>query len=406
MPLSLAHRRLGHGLEVIAEVRPDAHTAAVGFFVQAGSRDETPELMGVSHFLEHMMFKGTERRSADDINRAFDAIGADYNAFTSQEMTVYFARLIPEHLPAAVELFSDMLQPSLRAADFEMEQKVILEEIGMYEDQPAWRLQDALLEQAFSRHPLGQRVLGTPETVGALTPEQMRGYFEARYGADRITVAAAGAVDFDALCADLETRTAGWAASGADRDPGHPVLEPGDATLEDPSLTRHYMAMLFPAPALQDPARRAARVLAEILGGEGGSRLFWSLVDPGLADDVEFAYVPYDRAGVYLAFASCDPERAGEVETVLRRTLEAARDGLEPDEVTRAVGKLGTGLALQAENPQGRMVEIGSRWAVLGEYETPDEALEHYQTIGSPDLEHLARDAFRDPAVLRLTPGA
>ena len=161
MAVNFQKHTLPNGLTVLAEVAPEAHTAAVGFFVKAGARDETGELMGVSHFLEHMMFKGTARRTADDVNREFDEIGADYNAFTSHEQTVYYAHVLPEFLPRAVDLLGDMLRPALRTDDFDMEKNVILEEIGMYDDRPEWVLQDRLLEEYFRGHPLGYRVLRT-----------------------------------------------------------------------------------------------------------------------------------------------------------------------------------------------------------------------------------------------------
>ena len=213
---------LPNGLTLLAEADGDAHTASLGFFVRTGARDESPDVMGVSHFLEHMMFKGTARRSADDVNREFDELGANYNAFTSHEQTVYYAQVLPEYLPAAADLLGDMLRPALREEDFIMEKNVILEEIGMYDDRPEWRLQDTLLETYFNGHPLGHRVLGTKETVGGLTASQMREYFSQRYSPDNIIVAAAGQVDFDALVSQLEQLTEAWQPTDAARKHGKP----------------------------------------------------------------------------------------------------------------------------------------------------------------------------------------
>ncbi|MDX1682773.1 MAG: pitrilysin family protein, partial [Phycisphaeraceae bacterium] len=266
MSTTFEQTTLDNGLTVIAETRDHAHTAAVGFFVKAGARDEHPRQMGVSHFLEHMMFKGSDRRTADDVNREFDEMGADYNAYTSDEMTVYYARVLPEHLSHAVDLLGDMLRPALREADFEMEKKVILEEIGMYEDRPMWRLHDALMETHFGRHPLGHRVLGTSETVSALSAEQMRDYFQQRYGPDQITVAAAGAVDFDRLVADVEKAAGHWTPSGAQRDYLDPAPDAGELTLTDKAIEQHYFAVMTPGPSARDPQRYAARILADVLG--------------------------------------------------------------------------------------------------------------------------------------------
>src|SRR5438477_7066761 len=190
---------LANGLQVIGETSPSARSVALGFFVRTGARDETPEVSGVSHFLEHMVFKGTPRRSALDVNRDFDRIGAHYNAFTSEENTVFYAAILPEYLPQVVDLLADILRPSLRVEDFEMEKNVIIEEIGMYDDQPMWSAYDHAKRVYFADHPLGNSILGSVESIKALTREQMLAYFERRYVAPNITVVAAGNFDFGGL---------------------------------------------------------------------------------------------------------------------------------------------------------------------------------------------------------------
>src|SRR5215831_17985037 len=171
---------LSNGLQIIGESHPAALSTAVGFFVRTGSRDEVPEISGVSHFLEHMVFKGTPRRTALDVNRDFDRIGANYNAFTSEENTVFYAAVLPEYLPPAVDILADILRPSLRGDDFDMEKNVIIEEIGMYEDQPNWSAYDHAKKHYFADHPLGNSILGTPASITALTRDQMVGYHARR----------------------------------------------------------------------------------------------------------------------------------------------------------------------------------------------------------------------------------
>src|ERR1700737_4023699 len=190
---------MDNGLRVIAETNPPARSVALGFFVRTGSRDETADVSGVTHFLEHMVFKGTPRRTALDVNRDFDNIGAHYNAFTSEENTFFYAAILPESLPQAVDILADILRPSLRDDDFDMEKKVIIEEIGMYEDQPMWSAYDHAKKTFFADHPLGHSVLGTPASITALTRDQMQGYFDKRYVAANITVAAAGNFSFPNL---------------------------------------------------------------------------------------------------------------------------------------------------------------------------------------------------------------
>lgn len=414
MPIQFKHHTLANQLTVIAEVNPDAHTSAVGFFVKAGARDETPEVMGVSHFLEHMMFKGTARRTAEDVNREFDELGANYNAFTSHEQTVYYAHVLPEFLPRAVDLLGDMLRPALRTEDFDMEKNVILEEIGMYDDRPEWVLQDKLLEDYFrdgtgGDHPLGFRVLGTTDTIKALSAEQMRTYFEHRYSPDNIVVAAAGKVDFEALVADIEKLCADWPATGATRDYAEPCPVAKADHVADEKLSRHYLGMLCPAPSAQDDRRYAAKVLADVLGDSEGSRLYWAIIDPGLADEADFSFMPQDGSGAYLAYASCDPARAEKVEATLMKVLDevvSAKD-IADDEVMRAKNKLATQAMLQGERPAGRMQALGVQWTYQGAYTPLDEELAKLMAVTAEDVNALLSDfAFAPKTVLRLGPGA
>src|SRR6266571_735729 len=187
---------LENGLSVVGESSPSARSMALGFFVRTGSRDETPEVAGVTHFLEHMVFKGTPRRSALDVNMDFDRIGAHYNAFTSEENTVFYAAILPEYLPHAVDILADILRPSLRGEDFEMEKKVIIEEIGMYEDQPTFCAYDNAKRVYFADHKLGNSILGTVASIRALSRDQMHAYFQRRYVAPNITAVAAGRFDW------------------------------------------------------------------------------------------------------------------------------------------------------------------------------------------------------------------
>src|SRR5947209_2376456 len=185
-------------------------SVAVGFFVRTGARDESADVSGVTHFLEHMIFKGSERRSYLDVNRDFDRIGAQYNAYTSEENTVFYAAILPEYLPQAVDLLADILRPSLRVQDFDMEKNVIIEEIGMYEDQPMWSAYDRAKRAYFVDHPLGNSILGTPQSIRALKRDQMYEYFRRRYVAPNITVAAAGNFDWEALVALVRRHCGAW----------------------------------------------------------------------------------------------------------------------------------------------------------------------------------------------------
>lgn len=405
MAIDFKHTTLDNGLTVIAEVNPDAHTAATGFFCKVGTRDEDKALEGVSHFLEHMMFKGTPRRTADDVNREFDEMGANYNAFTSHEQTVYYAQVLPEFLPRAVDLLGDMLRPSLREDDFTMEKNVILEEIGMYADRPTWRLQDDLLEKHYGSHPLGFRVLGTNESIKALTAEQMRGYFEHRYSPDNIVVSVAGNVDFDAFVSDVERLTRSWTATGVERVYEPPKPGGGDVTMRDARVNRHYLGLMIPGPSAQDTQRYAAKVLADVLGDSDGSRIYWALVDPGLAEEADFSFLPFDRSGAYMGYASCDPKDAEKVEQVLLETIDGLAGSVTEDEMERAKNKLATTATLQGENPGGRMRRLGMQWLYLAEYNPLEEELAKLQAVTIEEIEAVLKQQPLDQrTIVRLTP--
>src|SRR6266571_5495063 len=182
MALQFHHKQLKNGLDIIAEINPDSHSVASGMFVKTGARDESMDVNGVSHFLEHMMFKGSAKYTWEDVNRIFDEIGARYNAFTSQEMTAYYANVLPEFTERAMEHLSHLLRPAIRVEDFTTEKKVILEEIAMYLDDPGHRLYEDLMESHFGPHPLSMSVLGAAETIQKLKRDQMAEYFARRYG--------------------------------------------------------------------------------------------------------------------------------------------------------------------------------------------------------------------------------
>ena len=203
-------KKLSNGLVLIGEINPAAKSSAVGFFVRTGSRDETPEINGVSHFLEHMLFKGTRSLSPQEVNEAFDRRGAQFNAFTSEENTVYYASVLPEYLEDITELWGELMRPALRDDDFDMEKNVIKEEIAMYEDTPTFDVIDRCRTLHYAAHPCGNSVLGTVASIDAMTAEHMRQYFAKRYAPDNIVVACSGNFDWDRFCATVEGRCGFW----------------------------------------------------------------------------------------------------------------------------------------------------------------------------------------------------
>jgi predicted Zn-dependent peptidase len=392
MAFDFRHATLENGLTVIAETSPDAHTAAVGFFVKTGARDEPRELMGVSHFLEHMAFKGTERRSADAVNRDFDRIGASHNAFTTGELTAFHAHVLPEMVGEATGIIADILRPSLRQADFDEEKGVILEEIAMYDDNPFWRLWESANERYFGAHPLGHRVLGTRDTVSALTRDQMQDYFDRRYSASNTVVCAAGAVDFDRLVEDVRRCCGGWRSGEVGRT--HPAFRPHEETVRVTmrQANRAYLAWLCPAPSVQDPRRYAAAMLAQVLGDSDGSRLYWALVEPGIAEEAQAQYDGHDGLGEFVAYAACAPEDAGKVEAIVLRELERVQHDLSERELANARAKVSTAVAIAGERPEGRMRRLGALWTYRGRYASLEDEIAEIERLGIGDLRRLAKE--------------
>jgi len=405
MPVQFQHETLDNGLTVIAETDPDAHTAACGFFVKTGARDEADEVMGVSHYLEHMMFKGTENRSADDVNREFDELGARYNAFTSSEMTAFHAHVLPEALPKAADILADILRPALREPDFDQEKGVILEEIAMYKDEPFWQLYEEVTARRFGRHPLSHRVLGTNETIQALTRDQMKTYFDERYSADNTVVALSGNVDFGASVERIAKDCGHWAASGTRRDMGALTFEDETFTMTDPNVTRCYMLMSAEAPAIGDERRYAATLVSLALGESGNSKLHWSVIEPGLADEAQAFYDPHDGTGVFSVFATCDPDRADEVWSILERETDSIAQTITEEDLERLRNKLATAVTLAGERPDGRMQRLGKLWTYTGEHRTLEKELAAINAVTMDDICALC-EAFplKPRTVGRMTP--
>jgi len=399
------HFTLPNGLTVIGERNPRALSFAAGFFVKAGARDEQADVSGVSHFLEHMMFKGTERRSAEDISLSFDELGASYNAFTSEEATVYYGAVLKEAAPQLLDLLTDMMRPALRQADFDIEKNVILEEIAMYEDSPLHRLLDLSGPQFHAGHPLGNSILGTVESITTLERDRMYEYFEQRYAADNLTLAVAGNFDWQELLDHVSRLTGHWKPSRAGRDYPEPRPAAGFRVETDPRLTRTHLALHAPAVSAQSPLRHAATLLGNVLGDDGG-RLHWSLIDPGLADSAFSQYDGSDGAGSFISYVSTAPEHAEDVRRLLQDELEKIQDERPTESEWQAArNRVATALTLGAETPFRRLMSLGNSWLYRGEYVSVADAVERYLTCSVSDLDELLEDRpFDTPFVMQLGP--
>ena len=392
MPQSFHHTTLANGLTIIAEANPDAASSAAGFFVKTGARDEVSKVMGVSHFLEHMMFKGTHDITADELNRAFDEIGARNNAYTSSEMTCFYAHTLPEHLPRGLDLLGRMMRPALRQADFDTEKGVILEEIAMYKDNPFWVLYEATIEKHYGTHPMSHRVLGTDQTITDLKRDEMQEYFDFRYSADNTVVALAGKLDFAASVKQIEALCGHWTRTGAKRDGPAPRAIGGDLRLTSEKVTRGYMLYLCPGPSVSDERRYGAALLAQILGASDNSRLHWALVETGLAEEAQAAYDGHDGIGDYYVYASGDPARLDEIAAAIDKELVSLVDSLTEDDLERLRNKIATGAALGGERPGDQMQRLGRVWTSLGKRIPLEEEVDRINRVTLDEIRGVARD--------------
>jgi predicted Zn-dependent peptidase len=379
---------LANGLQIIAETSPSALSAALGFFVRTGSRDETPHECGVTHFLEHMVFKGTPHRTALDVNRDFDRIGADYNAFTSEENTVFHAAVLPEYLPQAVDILADILRPSLRQDDFDMEKKVIIEEIGMYEDQPMWSAYDHAKRIYFAEHSLGNSILGTPASITALTRDQMHAYFHRRYVGPNITVAAAGNFDWPRFVDLVEKHCGSWEKGAIGRQGVRETRGSGRfEVMTKEKVMQEHVFLISPGPPADSPLRYASDLLGMAIGDDSGSRLYWALVDPGLVDSADCSFHEYEGAGAFYTSFSCQPEQAEEVLSIVREVLQAVQqDTISEDELNQARSKVLSRVVRGSERPKGRMMALGMNWIYQHGYRTVDDDLRAFESVTLSDI--------------------
>jgi predicted Zn-dependent peptidase len=381
---------LRNGLTILGETNPAALSVAVAFWVKTGSRDETPEVSGVSHFLEHMVFKGTPRRDAFAVNRDFSRIGADNNAWTSEENTVFHAVVLPEFLPQVVDVLGDILRPSLRSEDFDTEKKVILDEIVRYEVQPSWAVYDRARKNFYGGHPLGNSVLGTTASITALARDQMAEYFRRRYVAPNIIAAAAGNYDWNEFVKLVEKACADWPTGDAPRtNRGEPNGAGGVHVVPKPAdkVAQQYVTLIAPAAPADSPLGYAGALVATIVGDYTGSRLFWALTDPGLADEAGMGIDECDGAGAYYTSFNCPPDRAGECFDIVRNILtDVQKNGVTEDEFKQAKTKILSREVRAGERTHRRMMTLAKDWVYRGEYRSVDDELAAWDAVTMKDM--------------------
>jgi predicted Zn-dependent peptidase len=396
--------KLSNGLQIIGQPMPDFESVAVSYYVRTGSRDEPdPSIAGVSHFLEHMVFKGTKTLDWQEITLAFNKIGAELNAFTSHEATVYYARVLGEYLDRAVELLSDMMYPRLAESDFETEKEVIVNEIARSEDQPYNATYRRMMQTYFGSHPLGHDVLGTPESIRNMRIEQMREYWNKRYAANNMILSVAGNFSWDHIVELAEKYCSDWRVGDANRrvehyEPAHPI---NDVEV-DKKLKQQIMILAMPSVDLKDPDYYAAVLGSSILGDSDGSRLYWNIYQKGLAESASASLWAMDGTGILQMQANSTPEEAPRVLKMLRSELNSLlADGVYEDEVQRAKDKWISSIVLSSESTFSRMFSLASDWVTEGRLISVDEEIERVEKVTSQDiLRALKRFPIQEKQVL------
>lgn len=382
---------LANGLQIVIERMPDVKSAAAGFLVRTGARDETPPLAGVSHFLEHMMFKGTAKRSWRDINVDFDVMGSTYNAFTSEDRTIYYGWVRKADIARQMELLADMMRSTLPEDEFRTEKNVILEEIAMSKDNLEHVTFDFLQEKVFAGHPLAWPILGYDQTVGALTRDQMWDYFQRNYAPDNMFLVVAGQVDPDEVIAEAEKLCGWWPPCGAGKMRAVPRVHEGTGVLVLPQFKQQVVALSFPSVGGAHPLAETASAAAAILGGEH-SRIYWNIVQKGISSRAGAHHLAYTDCGLMLLFGSCEPDRV----ELLVQAIRAESDRImnhpvEAHEVERVKAKRRTALAIEAEAPYYRLTQIMDDMEHYGAPRTVEQTLAEVDAITAVSIsEYLA----------------
>jgi predicted Zn-dependent peptidase len=388
--MQFKHKQLQNGLTIIGEVQPAAQTAAMGFFVRTGSRDENADISGLSHFLEHMVFKGTDTLSWQQVNEAFDGLGANFNAFTGEENTVYYAAVLSEYLPEIAKLWSQLLRPALREEDFTLEKNVILEEIAMYKDMPQFDIIDQARTMHFGSHPCGYSVPGSPESIAAMTIHQMRDYFSRRYAPNNLVLACCGNFDFDGLCSITEELCGQWKPAITDRQISDFRGTSEKKSIRKETLARHHICLISPSVSMQDPRRFAASLLGMIIGDGSGSRYFWSLIDPAIAEAASMQAEAMDGTGAFYSYLCCEPASADKVMEIISGIFkDITQNGVTENELRAAQNKVLSALAIKSEQPIGRLMGLGFNWIYRQEYRTLAEDIAAIRSVTLEDVNRL-----------------
>ena len=397
----IVHDTLPNGVRLVTETMPHVRSVSLGVWLARGSRHEVPEQGGIAHFIEHMLFKGTERRSAQDIAQQFDSMGGNLDAFTSKEYAGYYIKVMDEHLPRAFDILSDLvLHPAFPLDEIEREKKVILEEIKMVEDTPDDLVHELFTEQYWSEHPLGRPILGTPETVSSFTQDVLFRYFREAYVGRNLIVSAAGNIDHAHLRGLVEQAFGSVPDAGADWRETPPAPRPPQIErVKD--LEQSHIVIGTPAYAQAHADRYPAYLLNVILGGSMSSRLFQTIREQrGLAYAVFSGVSSYRDTGMLSVYAGCAAESVPEVVDLVfdgLRTMRREPVGVE--ELQRAKDHLKGSLMLSLESTSSRMTHLARQEMYFGRHVTLDEIIAGIEDTTADDVQRVAGELFTQDTV-------
>jgi predicted Zn-dependent peptidase len=401
---------LPSGLRIVTEQQAGVRSATIGVWVGVGSRDESPTLHGCSHFLEHLLFKGTGERSALDISVALDAVGGEFNAFTAKEYTCFHARVLDEDLPLAVDVLGDMITGStLHPEDVEAERDVILDEIAMHDDDPDDVVHNLFAAQAWGDSPLGRPIAGTDESIAALTRAQIRRFYRRHYTPANVVISAAGNVDHAALVRQVRTAfarndwLAGEATPSRPRHGSRKRVRPGQVSTSRP-FEQVNLVLGMEGLVRDDERRFALGVLNTALGGGTSSRLFQEVRERrGLAYSVFSFSSQHADSGLVGVSVGCLPSKLDDVLSVVREELsKVATSGITAEELARGKGQLRGGLVLGLEDSASRMSRIGKAELVHADLLSIDEVIARIDAVTLEEVRDVAADIFGRPEILAI----
>lgn len=399
------------GVRVLTEAMPGQRSATIGFWVAVGSRDEADGQHGSTHFLEHLLFKGTKRRTALEIASAFDEVGGESNAATAKESTCYFARVLDTDLPMAIDVIADMITGAvLDPAELEQERDVILEEIAMDSDDPTDVAHEKFVAAVLGDHPLARPIGGTPDAIKAVARDSVWSHYQRYYRPEELVITAAGGLDHDVVCELVldALRAAGWQldaeAAPVDRRGTERAVITGTSGLHVVKRPVEQANIIMGCPTIvaTDDRRFVMSVLNAVLGGGMSSRLFQEIREKrGLVYSTYSFTAAYADAGYFGMYAGCTPSKVRQVLELLGLELDKlAKEGITDEELRKAVGQLSGGIVLALEDTGSRMSRLGRAELVSGEFQDIDETLARIKAVTVEDVQDLARELAAAPRTI------